>query len=208
MRYPAEILYVDRDGSQYAAKICGYDLRGAVNPGYTGDRVSADAAGLEGVEVLAQQTDPLTHQVTEERVAIVDCKATSRDGVAYTKEGQIKVTHKTAYLDLLVNVGNGKRGEIWNFIPNVMSQSSNIQGAAAVPKPYWKRLPDAPPAEPIEPDDTGDVDPDEDESEDVDEGEEANEATEQAPAGEAPPAAKSKKKKKAKAAKADAPPAE
>jgi hypothetical protein len=139
--YVPEVLYVDRDGKEYPAKIVGYGQDGKVAPEYTGERVSAAAASLEGVEVLAQKIDPMSGAVSEDYVAIEDCKAIVKYGYAYSPDGGKKTEKKIPVLDLLVNVGSGKRGEIWNFVPTVARSDDQARGGSVLPKPYWKTLP-------------------------------------------------------------------
>ncbi len=43
-------------------------------------------------------------------------------------------------VDLLVNFGKNKRGEIWNFCPSIRRQADLAQGGNILPKPYYEPL--------------------------------------------------------------------
>lgn len=132
MKYDQEVVFVDRDGKRYPAKITGYDADGKLPATYNGAKMTADEAGLNGVKTAGAAVDENGIGKLCDPCEIKEVKACA-----------LSNGNKRPYCDLLVNVGGGKRGEKWNLVPGVAYAGSAAlaTGGEIKPKQKFELLP-------------------------------------------------------------------
>ena len=156
-----EIIVVDSSGARWPAKIVGYNTQGKLPPPNEGEvRITAEQAALD----LSTIGIDFSGEVPVEGKELVKIQEYR---VCETKSGRIKdgqeLIGMRPVIDVLANIGNNKRGEIWQFIGGLSHgrdivgahlQKSGL-GAAVQTKRFFQELPPAPkvvtPPAPIDP---------------------------------------------------------
>lgn len=147
MQYKPEILFVDKDGKKYPAKITGYKLDGTIaQPPDTESHLptaSAEHLKKSGIKTLVQTLDKPNGEWVE--IKNFRCQKDRRYNAVKVPVGQPEPDSNfvfTPFLSVLVNYGNSKRGEVWREVMNVTFPEYISRRESSAPKQYLELLPE------------------------------------------------------------------
>ena len=146
-QYKAEVLFVDKDGKKYPAKITGYTLDGVIAQPVDSESqmptASADHLKKKGIKTFVKTPDKPDGEWVE--IKNFRCQKDRKYNAVKVPVGQPEPDSNfvyTPFLSVLVNYGNSKRGEVWREVMNVTFPEYISRRESSAPKQYLELLPE------------------------------------------------------------------
>ncbi len=138
-----KVNYIDIAGVKWSGAIVGYGVDGNLPPEYLGPKLSAKDAKLEGVYVEGVNC---TNQDKPERVVVEAKEFKAHD----LSQNEGEKPNLKAFVDLMVEFGNSKRGRVTNFVPNMRRIDDLPRGGMVKPKAHFEVVYESKPEAPKE----------------------------------------------------------
>lgn len=146
-QYKPEILFVDKDGKKYHAKIIGYMPDGSIAQPVDSESqlptASAESLKKKGIKTLVATPEKPTGEWVE--IKNFRCQKDRKYNAVKIPVGLPEPDSNfvfTPFLSVLVNYGNSKRGEVWREVSNVTFPEYISRRESSAPKQYLELLPE------------------------------------------------------------------